>query len=130
MIRYPVDGRRGDVDKALCAVPQRSIEDVAGALHVGGVDVLRRVERQGRRGVDDEVGALYRPVDQGFVSDVASYDLDPVALGIVELLQGQSGNGVAPGEEVPCEVDPQQPGPAGDENALLVHSTLLVHKKP
>ena len=86
MIRYPVDGRRGDVDEALYAVAQGGIEDVAGALHIGGVDVLGRVEGQGRRGVDDEVGALYGPVHQGFVPYVAFDDLDPVALGIVELL--------------------------------------------
>src|SRR5215216_682322 len=123
MIRYPVDGRRGDVDKALCAVPQRSIEDVAGALHVGGVDVLRRVERQGRRGVDDEVGAIYSPVHQGFVPDVALDDLDPLALWIVKLLNVERGNAVAPGEEVPREVDPQKPGSSGDENSLLVHKS-------
>ena len=75
---------------------QRGIEDVAGALHIGGVDVMRRVERQGRRGVDDEVGALYRPVHQGLVPDVAFDDLDPVALRIVELLHVERGNGVAP----------------------------------
>src|SRR5215208_8380946 len=115
VVGYPVDGRRGDVDEALYAVPQRGIEDIAGALDICGVDVLRRVERQGRRGVDDEVGAIYRPAHQGFVPDVAFDDLDLLALGIVELLHVQRGHSVAPGEEVPCEVDPQKPGPAGDE---------------
>src|SRR5215211_8439107 len=106
MVGNPVDGRRGDVDKALHAMPQRSVEDVAGALDVGGVDVLGRVEWQGRRGMDDEVDAIHRPVHQGFVPDVALDDLDPVALRIIELLHVERGNRVAPGEEVPCEVDP------------------------
>jgi hypothetical protein len=118
------------LDETLYAVPQRGIEDVAGTLDVGGVDVLRRVERQGRRGMNDEVSALYCPVQQRFVPDVGLDDLDPVALRIIELLHVDRGNGVAPGEEVPREVDPQKPGPAGDENSLLVHPNLLVHKKP
>src|SRR5215210_8240454 len=39
VVGYPVDGRRGDVDETLHAVPERGIEDFAGALDVGGVDV-------------------------------------------------------------------------------------------
>src|SRR5215217_8030300 len=96
MIRYPVDGCRGDVDEALYTVPQRGIEDVAGALDVGGVDVLWRVERQGRRSVDDKVSALYRPVDQGFVPDVALDDLDLLALRVVKFLHVEGGHSVAP----------------------------------
>src|ERR671913_868093 len=115
VVGYPVDGGRGDVDEALYAVAHGGIEDVAGAFHIGGVDVLGRVEGQGRRGVDDEVGTLYGPVHQGFVPYVALDGLDPVALGVVELLHVEGGHGVAPGEEVPCEVDAQKSGPAGDE---------------
>src|SRR5215211_958509 len=123
MIRYPVDGRRGDVHKTLYAMPKRSIEYVAGALDVCGVDILRRVERQGRRRVDDEISSLHRPVNHRFVPDIAPDDLDAVALRIIEVLHIERGHGVAPGEEMPCEVDPQKSGPTRNKNSLLVHKS-------
>ena len=114
------------MDEALDAVPQRSIEDVAGALHVRRIDVFGRVERQGGRRVDHEIGALHSPVDHRLVPDVAPDDLDAVSLGVVELLHVEGGHGVAPAEKVSREVDPQEPRPAGDENSPLVHPKLLV----
>ena len=126
MVRYPVHRRRGDVDEALHAVPQRSIQDVAGALHVGRIDIFGRVQRQGRRRVDHEVGTLHSPVHHRLVPDVAPDYLDAVALGIIEVLHVEGGHGVAPAEKVSREVDPQEPRPAGDENSPLVHLKLLV----
>ena len=126
MVRYPVHRRRGDVDEALDAVPQRSIQDVAGALHVRRIDVFWRVERQGRRRVDHEVRALHGPVHHRLVPDVAPDYLHAVALGVVEVLHVEGGHGVAPAEKVSREVDPQEPRPAGDENSPLVHLKLLV----
>src|SRR3712207_6221930 len=40
VIRYLVDSRRGDVDHPLYPVPGGSVEHIARALDVGGVDVL------------------------------------------------------------------------------------------
>ena len=111
MVRYPVHRRGGDVDEALHAVPQRSIQHVAGAFHIGSVDVIRSVEWQGRRRVDHEVGLPYRPVYERLVPDVAHYDLDTVALGIVEVLHVEGGHRVAPAERCLARLIPRNPAP-------------------
>src|SRR5919199_6898363 len=115
MVRYPVYSRRRDVYHTPDGVTPRRFQDVARPLDVRGVDVLRRVERQCRGGVDHEVHLLHRPVHERLVANVALYDLDPTPLRIVELLDVQRGKRVPALVKVPDKVDPQKPGPAGDE---------------
>src|SRR5918995_2568449 len=119
MVRYPVYRSRRDVHDSLYPVPPGRLQDVACPLDVGGVDVLRGVERQGRGGVDYQVRVLHRPVHERLVADVALYGLDPVPLRVVELLDVQRGERVVLRREVTYQVYPQKPGPARDQNLLL-----------
>src|SRR5436309_3641816 len=121
VVRYPVYSRGRDVYHAPDAVATCHPHNVTCPLDVRGVDVLGRVERQRRGGVDHEVYSLHRPVHELLVTDVALYGLDPTLLRIVELLNVQRDERVAALIEVPDEINPQKPGSAGDENLLLLH---------
>src|ERR671932_158349 len=121
VVWYPVYSRGRDVYHAPGTVTPRHLQDIARPLDVRGVDVLGRVERQRRSGVDHEVHTLDGPVHERLVTNVALYDLDPTPLRIVELLDVQRDERVPALIEVPDEVDPQKPGSASDKNPLLLH---------
>src|SRR5919199_3497695 len=91
VVRYPVYSRGRDVYHTPDAAAARYLKDVTRPLDVRGVDVLGRVERQCRGGVNHEVHLLHRPVHERLVADVALYDLDTTPLRIVELLNVQRG---------------------------------------
>jgi hypothetical protein len=118
MVRYPVHRRRRDVHHPFYPVAPGRFENVAGPLDVRGVDVLRGVERQRRRRVDHEIHTLHRPIHERLVADIALYDLDPALLWIAELLDVQRSERVSALDEVPDEVDPQEPRSAGDKDLL------------
>ena len=97
-------------------------------LHVRGVDVLGGVERKRRRRVDHEVHAFHRLVHDGRVPDVAFYSLYVVFLGVVELFNVERGQPVSAGAQVPDQVYPQKPGPAGNEDFLSALLALIIHR--
>ena len=114
-----VDGGRGDVDAALHAEVDARLEDVAGAVDVRAADLRLGVERERRGAVDDEVVALHRLRERRQVADVVAEDLDArvVLLGVVELRDVVARDLLrAVREEVPDEVDAEEPGAAGDED--------------
>lgn len=45
------------MDETLDPRPQGGLEEVAGALHIGGEDIPAAVQWQGRRGMHDQIGA-------------------------------------------------------------------------
>jgi hypothetical protein len=121
VVRYPVHRRRRDVCHPLYPITLGRFEYVACTLDVRGVDILGHVERQGGRGVYDEVHALHRPVQEYFVADVALDGLDLVSLRVVELLYVKRGDRVPLSHEVTDQVYPQKPGSARDENFRSLH---------
>ena len=55
LIRYPVDGRRRDIDDALQTILARRVEHVDRATHIDGADVAALPQWQGRRSMDHHV---------------------------------------------------------------------------
>jgi hypothetical protein len=83
-------------------VLEGGLQHIAAAVDVGGVDVLRRVKRQRRRRVDDNVDPCHRLIDHAFVADVA-LDLGDLAA----LRVGEVGNV----ERRPCDRAPADGAP-------------------
>ena len=115
-LRHAVDRGRGDDDRARDAGTERRLEDSLRALDVDGRDLARRAaDRQGRGGMDDDVGAARETPGGRGVADVSTNLLDHLLeLGRVERSDVERANLVSGCEEPSREVQPEESRASGD----------------
>jgi len=117
MIGDAVDRGGRNVHRPLYLRDLRRGQHGARALDIGGEDIAGGVEREGRRGVHHEIGALHRQRHHRRVADIALHDAHAIA----HIVIGVGGeierrDLVAAGEEIAGEIDPQKTGAAGDQH--------------
>ena len=105
------------MDEPLDAIFLRLLEEDARTDDIGGVDILRRIEREGGCGVDDDIGASHTFTNRIPVTDIPLQESDLIALGVGEIDEVYTGNIVIPvRNEIADEIDAQKPTDACDVN--------------
>ena len=110
---HAVDGGRRDQDHTPDACLERGAEDGGGALDVDRADRrARRLDRQCRRGVDDDVGARHELARVPLGANVAAHLLDTaLELAVVERGNVQRADRVALRERSRARWSPRKPAP-------------------
>ena len=115
LLRHAVDRGRRDEDDAAHPGVVRGAQDVLGAADVHRANRgARGLNRQRRRGVHDDVGAVHERADALAVADVAPQLLDRAfQLGVVQRDHVESAHLVPVRKQASCEVQAEKAGPTG-----------------
>ncbi len=92
------------------------MQHIPRAVEVGGANIFRRIERQRRRSMDDNINTLHRAIDGRAVANIAAYFGNAVfAVLVVERREVERRDRMPALKQVANQVDAEEPGAAGDE---------------
>lgn len=120
-----IDGSRGDHDAALDAEFKGGLHDVAGAIDIGGHDILFRVERQSGGGVNDPVGAVHDFAQGGNVADIAHDGFNLIFFRVIEGYEIDRSNiFIAFALQVADKIDAEKAATASNKD-FFVHGCII-----